>query len=497
MAAVINTNTASLSAQRSLMGSQSSLNTSLQRLSSGLRINSAKDDAAGLAISSRMSAQISGINQAVRNANDAISLSQTAEGALSQSSDILTRMRDLSVQSANDTNSASDRVAIQQEVGQLQQELTRVANDTEFNGKKLLDGSFTAQQFQIGANANQTISIGMASAKSTDMGNRQVVSDGGAVATTIATGTTAPTSKVAGENLTVNGLKAANVTVNAGDSAAKVAASVNRASADTGVTARARTEAHLTAQMGGAASATFSFNLSSSNGGAASQISATVTDPNDLSGLADAINAKAGQTGITASVNAGVVTLANEAGEDIQMENVTDGTAATLSLQSPSSTGTYTAPAAADQLTEASSARVTGQVNFNSSSTFSVSTDAAAATGSMISATKASTLQSVGSIDVSTQAGSTRSLQIVDSALDFVNGLRAKLGATQNRVESTISNLSTTSENLSAARSRIQDADFAQETASLTRSQVLQQAGMAMLAQANAAPNNVLSLLRG
>src|SRR6201995_4433676 len=212
--AVINTNTASLNAQRNLMGSQSSLNTALQRFSSGLRINSAKDDAAGLAISSRMSAQISGLNQAVRNANDAISLSQTAEGALGEASTILTRIRDLAVQSANDTNSATDRAALQQEVSQLQQELNRVANETEFNGKKLLDGTFVAQQFQVGANANQVVDISMESAKGTDMGNQQTGSDGSAILAPAAT------NGVAAQNLTVSGtVGTATVAVGAAASA--------------------------------------------------------------------------------------------------------------------------------------------------------------------------------------------------------------------------------------------------------------------------------------
>ncbi|MEY4582190.1 MAG: hypothetical protein RL701_6893 [Pseudomonadota bacterium] len=507
MAAVINTNTASLNAQRSLMSSNGSLQTSLQRLSSGLRINSAKDDAAGLAISSRMSAQISGINQAVRNANDAISLSQTAEGALSQSSDILRRMRDLSVQSANDTNSGSDRIALQQEVGQLQQELNRVANETEFNGKKLLDGSFSAGQFQIGANANQTISIGMSSAKATDMGNQQVGSLGGntfgvVVGTGGTTGVanTPPANNVGAQTVAISGLKSANVTVAAGDSASTVAAAVNRESATTGVTSVARTEAQMTAQLaGGTTPSTYTFSLSSKGSGTATtpvQISAQVSNQGDLSGMADAINAKSGQTGITATAKAGVITLANEAGDDIIIGNVSDGTTGTgtLSVEAAAADGTYTGTGVV--MTEDNATRVTGQVKFNSSSSFSVTATATSGTA-LVTGTVGSTLSNVGQIDIGTQKGSSNALVVIDSALDFVNGLRAKLGAAQNRVESSISNLSTTSENLTAARSRIQDADFAQETAALTRSQVLQQAGMAMLAQANAAPNNVLTLLRG
>src|ERR1700754_4303158 len=200
--AVINTNIAAINSQRQLHSSEMTLQQSLQRLSSGLRINSAKDDAAGLAIASRMAAQVSGLNQAVRNANDAVSLSQTAEGALGESGNLLRRIRDLAVQAANDTNSGTDRVALQQEVGQLQQELNRIANETEFNGKKLLDGSFSAQQFQVGANANQTISIGMSSAKATDIGNQSVTTDGSAL--NVQAGNAPVASTVAAQTLSVS-----------------------------------------------------------------------------------------------------------------------------------------------------------------------------------------------------------------------------------------------------------------------------------------------------
>jgi len=504
--AVINTNTASINAQRNLMASNSTLQTSLRRLSSGLRINSAKDDAAGLAIASRMSAQVSGLNQAIRNANDAVSLSQTAEGALGESGNILRRIRDLSVQSANDTNSGSDRIALQQEVGQLQQELNRIANETEFNGRKLLDGSFSAQQFQVGANANQTIQIGMNSAKANTIGNQSVVTDGGGLqvqSSTYAGAVGVAASTVAAQNLTVSGLKSKDVAVTLGQAAGDIAASVNRVSAETGVNAVARTQANLSVTGVTGGSSTFTFSLSSVNGSSTTpatvQISAKVSNMNDLSGLADAINAKSGQTGITASANAGTVTLTNEAGDDILIDNVSDGATGTgtLNVIAPDVDGTATGftpvnVALADG--GVNSARVTGKVTFNSADSFSVSSD----TGTtLMTAAQGSTLASVGQIDIGSQSGANDAIVVVDSALSFINGLRAKLGAVQNRVESTISNLSATSENLNAARSRIQDADFAQETAELTRSQVLQQAGMAMLAQANALPNNVLTLLRG
>lgn len=494
--AVINTNLASLNAQRNLTGSSGTLETSLRRLSSGLRINSAKDDAAGLAIASRMSAQVSGINQAIRNANDAISLSQTAEGAMAESGNILRRIRDLAVQSANDTNSGADRAALQQEVNQLQQELNRIANETEFNGKKLLDGSFTAMQFQVGANANQSIAVTVGSAKATDIGNQAAVSDGSSI--TARTGAAGLTNNVAAQTLTVSGLATRQVAVAAGASAKDMAAAVNLRSADTGVTATARTELEIGVTLGDSGAATtFSFDLSSVNatGTQTSTIAVTVNNASDLKGMAEAINAKSGQTGITAVATAGTIRLTSESGDDILIGAATDTssqtTQGTINFEAAAADGTFTGTKSTSA--DGNDIYTTGQVRFSSSTSYALSS----ADTTVLAATQASALDSVGGIDISSQRGSNNAIQIVDSALQYVNNARAKLGAIQNRVESTVSNLTATSENLTAARSRIQDADFAKETAELTRAQVLQQAGMAMLAQANAMPQNVLSLLRG
>jgi flagellin len=484
--AVINSNIASLNAQRNLTSSKNTLDTSLRRLSSGLRINSAKDDAAGLAIASRMSAQVSGINVAVRNANDAISLSQTAEGAMAESGNILRRIRDLSVQSANDTNSASDRQALQQEVGQLQQEMNRIANETEFNGKKLLDGSFTAMQFQVGANANQTIGVTVGSAKASDIGNQNLRSVGGAAAS-------ATSAVAAAGTLTVQGLKSNTATYAVGASAKDIATAINNISADTGVTATSRTQVELQATVVNPGTFTFDMNLAGSTNTVS--ISANVSTAGDLSSIANAINAKAGQTGVTAVNKAGILTLTNESGDDIHLSNVAPGTGNDLTFRAVGTDGTFDETTAT--ATTGTDLYVTGQVKYSSSDQYSVADTGTTVMGGTAGTPQASALQDVGSIDITSQQGANNAIQIVDSALQFINGSRAKLGAIQNRVESTISNLSTTSENLSAARSRIQDADFAAETAELTRSQVLQQAGMAMLAQANAQPNNVLSLLRG
>ncbi len=382
MAATINTNVQSLNAQRNLSTSQNSLATSMQRLSSGLRINSAKDDAAGLAISERMATQIRGLNVATRNANDGVSLAQTAEGALSSVSNNLQRIRELAVQSRNATNSTDDRAALQKEVTQLKGEISRVAKQTAFNGTNLLDGSFTAQAFQVGANQGQTINIaGIANANIDQLGTWSKSS-----AAVTGAAATAFTAITAGD-LKING-------INIGAIAA---------------------------------------------GGAA---------PAQGTNVAAAINAQSDLTGVTASADgAGLVTLTSNAAFTVAMS----GTATTAT------TG----------LTAATTALVAGSTN----------------TG-------------FANLDVSTTSGADDAILAMDGALKAVNSSRADLGAVQNRFSSVVDNLMTTNENLSASRSRIMDADFAQETANLSRSQILQQAGTAMVAQANQLPQGVLALLR-
>jgi flagellin len=502
MAASINTNVASLNSQRNLNSSQGALATSLQRLSSGLRINSAKDDAAGLAISERFTSQIKGLNQAVRNASDGISLAQTAEGGLQTSGDLLQRVRELAVQSANGTNSSSDRAALNNEVSQLKQELSRVANTTQFNGQNVLDGSLSAAQFQVGANANQTITVGVASAKGSDIGSNNLQSVVAAASSGEATAAAAgfAANRVAAQVLTVAGNgTSATVNVAVGDSAKKVATSVNAASATTGVTATAQTEATLSGLV---TAGTITFDLKGANSTAVT-IGATISSTSDLSALTTAINAQTAATGITATTGTGgSVTLKNAEGEDIKINNYTNsaGAAGTIALTGRdafSTASTHPAVGGAATLVSgaANGSTVGGQVKFGSPSGYTVTTDTA---GSLLAAgANASTLSSVSNIDISTTDGANNALAVVDAALTAINNSRASLGAIQNRFASTISNLQTTSENLSAARSRIQDTDFASETANLTRGQILQQAGTAMLAQANSLPNGVLALLRG
>jgi flagellin len=504
MPQVISTNLASLNAQRNLNSSQAGLQTALQRLSSGLRINSARDDAAGLAISQRFTSQINGLNQAVRNANDGISLAQTAEGALQESGNILQRIRQLAIQSANDSNSAGDRKALQAEVSQLTSELNRIANTTTFNGKKILDGSFAGQKFQVGADANQTINVTISDARATALGNyaygttNNTAAQGLSVATAAASaGAGVAANNFKAQAVTINGslgqTTIANTTLVAGSTARSIAAEVNNVTGSTGVTATASTEATIS---GVSAAGTFSFDLYGQNTTAV-KIEATITNTSDLTAIRDAINAQTGLTGITAEGTGASLKLVQSEGYNIGLVGVTGTGAATLDLTGAEGSAQTLGAAATNSST------VGGTVSFNSENAFTVSSSVAGSAGGLFGASAAAnagvtgTLAAVGSVNIGTQTGANSAISVLDAAIQKLNSIRADLGAVQNRFGSTISNLETTSENLDAARSRVRDADFAAETAALTRGQILQQAGTAILAQANALPNGVLSLLRG
>jgi flagellin len=384
MALSINTNVASLNAQRNLSRSQGMLNTSLERLSTGLRINSAKDDAAGLAISERFTTQIRGLNQAVRNASDGISLAQTAESALAELTNNLQRIRELAIQSANASNSASDRDALNAEVTERIAEVDRIAKQTNFNGVKVLDGSFGTAVFQVGANVGETISVSL----TTDV-------TAGSIGTVI-------TDEGAGFDM----------------------------STDTDPT-------------------TGEVTLDFADASATALGTVVIAGGSSLQEVADAIN-NANIDGVSAFVNDS---------DEIQILTAEEGV--TIAETDSGGGGNTTGLGAIDTLTE--------------------------------TAASATTLEGVG---VDTVAGANFTIARVDSALTDVNGLRGNLGAIQNRFESTIVNLQTVSENLAASRGRIQDADFAAETASLTKAQILQQAGVAVLSQANAQPQLALSLLQ-
>jgi len=514
MAQVINTNLASLNSQRNLTTSQASLSTSLQRLSSGLRINSAKDDAAGLAISERFTSQIRGNTTAARNANDGISLAQTAEGGLSTAGDLLQRIRELAVQSANGTNSDSDRKSIQGEVSALSNELNRVANTTQFNGQNVLDGSLTSAQFQVGANANQTINVGVQSAKATDIGNNTLAAVYGNAAGSANAATATTSNGVLAQTLTVTSGTgtSTSVDVKVGDSSKKIAAAVNALSATSGVTATASTTATLSGPAAtGFADGSLQFTLRGDNSIESDANSTAVTisakiKGGDLSAVAQAINAQVGTTGISATIQTNGTThnkeikLTNASGADIQITNTNgaaDDSLAAAALRGPDqpANGSVAAVEGTQQVIGASgsSSTVGGHLDFSSESGFTINST----TTDIVSGSTGSDLQSVAKIDVSTVDGSNKALKTLDAALNQINANRASLGAIQNRFASTISNLNIATENLSASRSRIQDTDFAAETANLTRGQILQQAGTAILAQANSLPNGVLSLLRG
>ncbi|MEW6763098.1 MAG: flagellin [Pseudomonadota bacterium] len=629
MASVINTNIASLNAQRNLTTSQSALSNSLQRLSSGLRINSAKDDAAGMAIADRMTSQINGLNQATRNANDGISLAQTAEGALSSIDEGLQRIRTLALQSANATNSASDRASLNAEVQSALAEISRVSSTTQFNGLNLLDGTFQNSQFQVGANANQTISVSIPGASTSQIGAYQ--QKGGTVANEAFNGanfsiTPTGSTKAVAIGASVQTGSVGNNLITA-DSAAAKAAAINAKSAETGVTASAtnsvtggvpsassglaagelvingvsigaiaasgsavtqgkNAEAAINAQTaltgvsakvdlstgalslnaadgrnieiksksanadgvtaiqnatgldassGTAATGNDTMTLAVGTGGFDTTPTANAVSNGDsfsLDGityqfgdsnfavtnssnvkitLADGANAdtvaaaikdavqaqyEAGKTSVRAEVATNTVTFTNnKLGANgtfaSYSENVNPtGTAAAL-VQTNGVAGTDAGYTAGGVTTR-------GSLTLSSGTDFSV-TDSSndATTGATGLKGTSSSLTTLSKTDISTVDGANAAIALVDGALSQVNTMRAGLGAVQNRFSSTISNLQASSENITAARSRIQDTDFAAETAAMTRGQILQQAGTAMLAQANSLPNGVLSLLRG
>lgn len=753
MAQVINTNVPSIDAQKNLDRSSAMLSTALQRLSSGLRINSAKDDAAGLAISTRFTSQIQGLSQASRNANDAISLAQVAEGALQETTNILQRSRELAIQSANGTNSSSDRAAIQDEVNQLKQELTRIASTTTFNGLNILNGELRNALFQVGAEANQTIGVAIRDTRATAIGsnqtktnnanglegatrkqlyigvvggaggaalgaevavaqansanngysasvftvtsvsssgvtttqtanvaandeantiatnlsaltgvsargfnqvtisnlatmdaatsitlNGQVISSGATTtansiatainadatlqgqgiyavssgttvtvtgvdgrdmnfanaagtgvfdmvglrggaattlvaaqtttfggrvdieldesytissdvdsiiingtATTVAVGDGTITDGVNNSTSTANNLNnnigaqtltlvgsagSSTVAVTAGQQADSIATAVNAVSGSTGISASARTEAKISALS---ANGTVGFSLYGDNAIAAS-ISATVTT-SDLTALVNSINNFAGTTGITAAVGTdnSEIILTHQTGKNIVIQNFTHSAA--VDYQAPgvtpvSGTGSTVVAPAEQSITVTGNPNtntsgtavnlydggartnfdttvVGGEIVFTSADTFNVasSISGSASTGTSLfsgaaNSANSSTLSDVGQIDVSTQSGANAAISVIDGALDQISTVRAELGAVQNRFGSTIANIANNVQNLQAARSRILDADFAAETANLTKAQILQQAGIAILAQANSLPQNVLALLK-
>jgi flagellin len=509
MALIINTNAMSLNAQRNLTTSQSSLKEALQRLSSGLRINSAKDDAAGMAIASRMTTQINGLDQAQRNANDGISLAQTTEGALQEVTNNLQRIRELAVQSANATNSSSDRQALDQEVQQRLAEIDRIALQTSFNGQKVLDGSFGNATFQIGANVGESIGVNL----STSMRTSAI----GRTADYVGNGTVYDSTKAVGQQgagvTTANAFTSGSLKIAIGSNAAiSVGASVSGSGAGQAAgSAYAKAAAinsagipNLTAsaqsnlQVAWADVTTAGYGLSINGVTIQSNYDGSATT---LTGDAAAasINANTGATGVTATFDTGVLTLSASDGRNIIVDQTLGAGTANIGLHGAGAGTNNTVNAALNFDTAAAASlgatTAVGTVHLVALDTITLS-GAGAADAGFTAATLALGNAALNSAAVTSVAKANATINAIDAALTSVSSLRGTLGAMQSRFESVVNSLQSASENLSTSRSRIQDADFAAETAKLTRAQILQQAGTAILAQANAAPQSVLKLLQ-
>ncbi len=595
MAISVNTNVPSLTAQRNLLKTGDMQSIALQRLSSGFRINSAKDDAAGLAITDRMTSQVRGLNQAVRNANDGISLAQTAEGALQETTSILQRMRELSIQSANDTNSPSDRASLQNEVSQLQSEINRIADTTQFNNTNLLNGTFGVAKFHVGAMANQVINVATGDTRGSVLGSYQSYIEGKAQKGSL--------TQYSGETITLNGAKGSStINVDRQSEAKETARYINYVQGDTGVTAAARTELQISDLE---ARKDYRFEISS--GGYTGTVSASVDKSGDLQDVIDSINDISSRTGVVASLSntRDSIILVDPDGNNIELARL-DNNAEKMTvevLHSDSETGSIALGGRDDRL----EARIVYEVDEDGNKTHQTAEDvdgneiqlyygekvrdidgtlelneasgkpqywavndegkkvyeAPDGSGSYIvegqtytndngddvvfdsnndsfegikvgetreqdnvitvrghvllegsrnfsandkdigedilnkydKATQSSMIEPVNNVNITTQIGANDAISVIDMAISKVDEIRSSLGAYQNRFQATISNLTNVSENIAASRSRILDADFAQETAALTKSQILQQAGLAMLSQANQLPQAALTLL--
>lgn len=487
MGTSINTNLTALGVQRYLNSSQGAVSTAMTRLSTGLRINSAKDDAAGLIIGERMSAQIRGMNVASRNANDAISLVQTAESSLASVMSALQRVRELTVQAANASNTNGDRATLNKEAQELISEVDRISNDTSFNGVKLLNGQFTSQNFQVGANAGQALQIDrIVDSRSTALGSSSISFSGTAIGTA-----KAPAAGPAGLNdiaaapaggatIQTGTETSPAITWNAGDSAKTIAANINAKAGSVGVTATATTTATLS---GLSDPGTVTLKVGSTT------VSANVTNAADLTALADAINGSV--SGVTATFAnppaKSALKLTAADGSDIKLEFTSTAATSTLSVQGAKGAAVSLASGGTNSTT------VAGTIELSSSKGSMTLTGF----GATLQSNQTTALNTVNSLDISTTTGAVAALKVIDTALDQVSSARGDLGAKQNRLEMLVANVDVVSENLTAARSRLMDADFAKETAALSRAQILQQAGTAMLAQANTLPQQVMQLLKG
>ena len=490
---VINTNISALAAQSSLRMTNNNSATSMERLSTGIRINSAKDDAAGLAISTRMTANIRGMAAAIRNSNDGISLTQTAEGSLSAIQNNLQRIRELAVQSANSGNSQSDRDSMNLEAQQLISEIDRVATNSAFNGSKLLDGTYKDQDFQVGSgnDTSDRIRISIANAKAASLGTV-----GSTTGTSVSSGLTGAVSSsaLAAGDLAIAGY-AISATVSDGisydDASASAIAKANAINASSSLTNVSATVKETTYEATVASTATGAVVAGDLliNGVDIGSLSAAADDEERAQQLVAAINAIASQTGVTAENDGDDITLTAADGRNITL-TAADTVAAGVDGFSDGGVDTTYGSIELTSLTGETTIAITG-------TTDGLEAIAADLTSGDLSMTEETvTGQTVSAVDISSQSGAQNALSILDSAIDTVTNSRANLGAYQNRFEAAISNLETTSTNLQASRSRILDTDYAKETTNLAKAQIVQQAATAMLAQANQSSQSVLALLK-
>ncbi|NMZ10266.1 flagellin [Pseudomonas proteolytica] len=574
MAMSVNTNITSLGVQKNLNKASDALSQSMNRLSSGLKINSAKDDAAGMQIANRLNNQVKGLNVAIANANNGVSIAQTAEGAMQESTNTLQRLRELALQAANGDKSDADRVSLQQEFTAKVGELNRIASTTTFGGRNLLDGSFSNVAFQIGANANETISFGMTDISSTALkGNyKEAAVDGtamtGLAATAtgtsiggmraIVTGGIPPAGgTTAGDKISINGFEVTLTTATAGANAGSDAATeINKLTAKTGVTASAAADgkitlsskANFTVENVGAGTALTTVGLTVAAPASpvvAAAVTATTamgagggitvngtavawTGAETITAVLGKISAQAG-AGATAAFTDGRVVLTSGDGKDIKLANNVSGSLSQLGLSAGTSQAKLkddtsidvngvevkfkkgdTADAIVASINSAStgvqaSKNADGTLNLFADKDITIK-DGSAGTGLKALGLKtvaadgtktAVTMEtSVSDLNILSAASSQQAIQALDDAMQQIDSQRSQLGAVQNRFASTVANLQSISQNSSAAKGRVEDADFASEAAELTKQQTLQQASTAILSQANQLPSAVLKLLQ-
>jgi len=525
---VVNTNVSALKAQRELSRTQLGRSEAMERISSGVRLNSSRDDAVGVGISQRITSQIRGLSMAMQNANDGIGFLQTAEGALQEVTNLMQRMREMAIQATNESNNSADIFGLQSHIVELNAEITRISAQTELNGQKLLNGDIVNAEFQVGIRSDQSLKVSIASSAAINIGNYSTSTDSVELSAIGAARLgeildEAPANFVQPQIMTIrgfnNGATPTEVSVGFEESARSIADKVNAEQNRSGVLASAKTRLTLEGifnHSAGDETQTISFRLYGANiRGLDPEVTTGISitanikridigsQEVDLSALVSAINDQTIKTGITATEirSSGKIELIQENGENISIEKFENASGDTVSEDSLTVTGLQgTEPVTLVEGTDTNSVTVGGIVTFNSYKPFTVTSDATFDQSLLKQGfdgfLQGAAFSSLVDVDFTKEGGASLSIQVITSGLDFISSLRGELGALQNRFESTIANLGSVRENAEAARSRIQDADFAQETAKLTKAQILQEAGIAMLAQANTIPQAVLALLR-